>query len=449
MAENPGTAQLDIPQGPLDRVLAPVVRFMHIEAASGFVLLAATIAALSLANSPVAGHVEAFWHTPIGIEIGGFHLRHSLVSWINDGLMVIFFFVTGLEVKRELVLGELRDMRRASLPIAGAIGGMLVPAATFLALMWGQPGQHGWGIPMATDIAFVVGAMAILGSRVPYGLRIMLLSLAIADDIGAILVIAVGYSGDIHWWWLVAGFAGIGLVIGLRELGVRNFLTYILMGMFIWLGFHESGIHATLVGVILGMLTPVRSKVDPGLFQKFMDQARETLLDDWEEAPHRARRIWTFRRAARETVSPQEYLENSLHPWVAFVIMPLFALANAGVPIRMADVTSPLALAVTLGLVLGKPLGILAFSFLAVKVGLARLPAGVNWGMVAGGGLLCGIGFTMALFIAGLAVNESLLSAAKIGVLSGSMLSAVAGMTLLLLVTRPKKVMEAPAEDST
>ena len=423
-----------LPREAIHRVVEPFVRFLHVEAMSGVVLLAAGVTAIVLANSPVSSQFLSFWKTEIGLSIGSFEFRHSLRHLINDGLMVIFFFVIGMEVKRELVVGELRDLRRAAFPMVGAVGGMVVPAALFLALEMGQPGQRGWGIPMATDIAFVVGCLAVLGSRVPHTLRVTLLSLAIADDIGAILVIAIGYTDDISVTWLIIGLAGLAVCLALSRLGVRSFAVYTALGVFTWFAFHESGVHATIAGVLLGLMTPVRSYVSPGLFGDILRRAKRVIQGEWETAPHRAESVRQFRHAARETISPLEYLESALHPWVAFVIMPLFALANAGVPIDLSDIDSRLTMAVMLGLVVGKPLGIGLTCWLAVKIGLARLPQGLGWGAIIGGGFLCGIGFTMALFITELALGEDLVASAKIGVLAGSVLSAVLAMALLLAV---------------
>jgi NhaA family Na+:H+ antiporter len=406
---------------------------MHVEAASGIVLLVATIVALVLANSAWSSGFLGFWHTEVGFSIGSFDMHHSLKHWINDGLMAIFFFVIGLEVKRELVIGELRDPRRAALPIVAALGGMIAPAAVYLALQAGGPGSRGWGIPMATDIAFVVGCMAILGKRVPNGLRVLLLSLAIADDIGAILVIAIGYTESLDTTSLIFGFVGLGLVAVLARLGVRSFLVYTVVGALVWLAFHESGVHATIAGVLLGLLTPTRPFVGQGLFGDFLDRASEIFHGGtWDAESHRAIKVARFRQIARETVSPVEYLEGVLHPWVGFFIMPIFALANAGVPFEMSDFGDPIAHAVAAGLVVGKPLGIVLFGFVAIRFGLARLPNGVSWGVLTGGGFLAGIGFTMALFIAGLALEGDVLDAAKVGVLGASAVAALIGMSLLV-----------------
>jgi NhaA family Na+:H+ antiporter len=274
--------------------------------------------------------------------------------------------------------------------------------------------------------------MAVLGRRVPHGLRVMLLSLAIADDIGAILVIAIGYTQGIDWNWLLAGGAGILVVALLARIGVRSFVGYTIVGIFIWLAFHKSGVHATIAGVIIGLMTPARSYLSTGVFRELLERAEDVLQGEWEELPHRAETVQRFQQAVRETISPLEYLEARLHPWTSFVIMPIFALANAGVAIRVSDLGSGIGLAVIAGLVIGKPVGILLFSWLATMTRLSSLPEGVSWGKLAGGSCLAGIGFTMALFIAGLAVEGAMLSSAKIGVLAGSVVSAVLGIALLL-----------------
>ena len=412
-----------LPRAPIDRLARPVAHFMHIEASSGFVLLGCTLLALALANSPLGPQVDAFWETKVGLHFGAVELDHSLKHWINDALMAVFFFVIGLEVKREIVHGELRDPRRAALPIAAAIGGMLVPAVLFLAWIGDAPGRDGWGIPMATDIAFVVGCMALLGPRIPSSLRVLLLTLAIADDIGAILVIAIGYTEDLRLDWLAAGAAGIGVVALLARLGVRSFGVYTLVGAVIWLCFHASGVHATIAGVVLGLQTPARSYLDRTAAGRF--------LTELDEAPAQAAGAARVMRVARESVSPLEFLMHALHPWVAFAIMPLFALANAGVAIGLESLTDPLSIAVELGLLAGKPLGILAFAWLAVRLRLTSLPERVTWPVLGAAGLLAGIGFTMAIFIAGLALSDAQLETAKVGILVGSGLSAALGMGLL------------------
>jgi len=436
-----------LPAEPVQRWVSPFARFLHIEAASGVVLLVCTAVALGLANSPWAEAYLAFWKTPVGIQAGGVELVHSLKHWVNDGLMAIFFFVIGLEVKRELVIGELKDLRNAVLPIAGAIGGMVVPAGIYLAIQYGQDGVRGWGIPMATDIAFVVGCMTILGARVPHALRVMVLSLAIAVDIGAILVIAVGYTEEIQLSWLLSGAAAMAFVIVMARIGVRSVPIYFVVGVVIWFAFHESGVHATIAGVILGLATPAKSWVHAGLLGEIVDRARELFYGGEElTASERYSVLRRVEQATRESLTPLERLENSLHPWVGFAIMPIFALANAGIPFTLADLGSSVAIAVAAGLVIGKPIGILLVSWLAVKSGVTQLPKGVNWIMIAGGGMLAGIGFTMALFISGLALEGSLLDQAKIGVLAASAVSAIGGITVLT-VFGPKRV-ETTSEDA-
>lgn len=432
-----------LPRAPVDRIAGPLQQFLHVEAASGVVLLLATLAALVLANSPLSDDFLGIWKTRVGLSIGSFSLDGSLKHWINDGLMAVFFFVIGLEVKRELVLGELKDMRRAALPIVAALGGMLVPAGVYLALQRGQPGEPGWGIPMATDIAFVVGCMAVLGSRVPKGLRVMLLSLAIVDDIGAILVIAVGYTESIDTTALALGGAGIVAIVGLARWGVRSIGVYTVLSVLTWLAFHESGVHATIAGVILGLITPAKGWVSDELLRRTVSAADDAL----EHRAPEVSRYATLRgveRASREALSPLERVETALHPWVGFFIMPVFALANAGVAVSLDAVGQPVALAVMAGLLLGKPLGIVGFSWVATRLGVARLPDGVGWGAVLGGGLLAGIGFTMALFIAGLALGVAELDTAKVGVLVASGVAAAAGMATLMVFLKP-----APQNDAS
>ncbi len=427
----------ELPQEPVQRLVEPIRAFLHVEAASGVVLLLAAVAAVLLANSPLAEDFLALWKAPFAIGLGPLRMEHSLKHWISDALMALFFFVIGLEVKRELVDGELRGVRRAALPLAAALGGMVVPAGLFLALQADTPTARGWGIPMATDIAFVVGCLALLGSRVPQALRVLLLSLAIADDIGAILVIALGYTEQLRLDALALAAGALAAVLGLRRIGVRAVPVYVAVGSVLWLGLHESGIHATLAGVVLGLLTPASPWVSPSRMSRIVDHASEVWRGEgWGAFGSRKGLLDDVRVAAREAEAPLDRLERTVHPWSAFLIMPVFALANAGVKLDSGLALSDVAVAVALGLSLGKPLGIVGFSFLAVRLGLATLPEGVSWGMLLGGGLLAGIGFTMALFISGLALEGESLQAAKAGVLGASLLSGVSGMGVLLVLSR-------------
>ncbi len=424
-----------LPRAPIDAITDPLQHFMHIEAASGLVLLTMTALALYLANSRFAEPFLAIWETPISLAWGDHQIRLSLLHWINDGLMMIFFFVVGLEVKREMVSGEFRELRNAVLPLAGALGGMLGPAAIYLTLQWQQSGQRGWGIPMATDIAFVVGCMALLGRRVPHALRIMMLTLAIADDIGAVLVIALGYTDHVHLGALGGVMLTVGVVWLAARLGVRSILVYVILGAIIWFFFHESGIHATIGGVVLGLMTPARAQIPSLRLVDVLDWAKDQIDGD-NESHSPVANIRQVRQAVREMVPISDYLLQVLHPWVGFTIMPIFALANAGVPVSASDLRSPVAIAVIAGLVIGKPLGILLFCWLSLRSGLAQLPVGITWPALTGAACLGGIGFTMALFVAGLALEEPLLSSAKIGILVASVISAVFGMLLLFLASR-------------
>lgn len=435
MAKGPTDHDTHLPPPPIRRLVGPLARFLHVESASGVVLLACAGLSLALANSPAAAWWEHLWHTPVALEVGALKLAGDLGHFVvNDVLMTVFFFVVGLEIKRELVAGELRDPRKAALPVAAALGGMLVPALIYFALRRGEPDERGWGIPMATDIAFVVGVMALLGKRVPVGLKVMLLSLAIADDIGAVVVIAVFYSTGLSGAMLAAAAAGVVVVAVLTRLGVRSVGVYTVVGVLVWLAMQRSGAHPTIAGVVFGLLTPSSAWVGEAALKKSVAtlHARLEDADVHPDGPEREAVAY----ALRESVSPLERLERHLHPWVGFVIMPLFALANAGVAVHPAALLSPVALAVAAGLFVGKPVGVVLFSWLAVRTGLARLPTGVTWPVLLGGGFLAGIGFTMSLFVAGLALDGDLLAAGKIGTLCGSGASAAVGAAVLVAVLR-------------
>jgi Na+:H+ antiporter, NhaA family len=433
------------------RLAAPFARFAALEASSALALLLASVLALLAANSPWGPAWQAFWQTPIALSVGdAFELSLSLGAWVNDGLMGVFFFVIGLEIKREVLTGELSSLRRALLPVAGALGGMVVPAAIYAAFHAGQPTLRGFGIPMATDIAFAVGALALLGSRVAPGLRVFLLALAIADDLGAVTVIAMFYSEHIHLAALGLAGAGLAACYALNLAGVRSLLVYLVVGAFVWYETHHSGVHATMAGVALGFLTPARPETED--HETLVARGREALerigrvlrregapqeRDQGGHARHHALR--ELRQVGREALSPLDFLANELERWVAFAIMPIFALANAGVALDPSVLGDPSArlvgFAVAAGLLLGKPIGILAASFLAVRLGLASLPAGVSWSAVLATGLLAGIGFTVSLFVTALAFEDPVLVAGgKLGTLGASLVAAVAGLALLTRV---------------
>lgn len=446
--EGSGTLQqaaMGLPNEPLDWLTSAFSRFVAIEAMAGVALLAATIVALVLSNTSWSAGYASFWEAEVGLHVGPLEYNRSLRHWLNDGLMTLFFFVVALELKRELVLGELRGWRVAALPFAAAIGGMLVPAAIYLALMVGSPGLHGWGSVVATDTAFVIGGLAILGARVPTILRVFLLSLAIFDDVGAILVVAVGYGEQISWVPLGAAALALGVVYGLARLGVRSIPIYFLAGAAVWVSLDSSGIHPTVAGVALGLMTPARGWVnDERLRALFGRVLAYPAGEHWSRDTVDRDHLREAGRAAREVVSPLEQLEARLHPWVGLAIMPAFALANAGVPLSTAGLTDPVAIAIIAGLFLGKPVGVISMSWLAVRSGIATRPQALTWPILFAGSVLTGIGFTMSLFIAGLAYSPAMLGPAKIGVLCGSLAAGVVGLSLLAWLTRPGRVFAVP-----
>jgi NhaA family Na+:H+ antiporter len=353
--------------------------------------------------------------------------------------MTFFFFVVALELKRELVRGELQSFRMAMLPLAGALGGMLFPSLLYLLLMYGKPEAHGWGTVMATDTAFMIACLAILGKRIPSSLRLFLLSLAIFDDVGAILVVAFGYGSGLDWIALGLGLVGFITIAGSAWIGVRSVLIYSLLGIGVWFCVDASGLHPTIVGVVLGLMTPAQGWVsDERLRFIFGKVLSYPSGDHWSGDTTDRYDLRMAGTAARETLSPVERLEMRLHPWVGFGIMPAFALANAGVVISRESLGQPVTYAIVLALVCGKPLGVLCMSWLAVRLGFATLFAHLSWSLIAAGGLLTGIGFTMSLFIASLAFAPSALAAAKVGILTASFISAAAGILALISLTRRK-----------
>ncbi len=451
MAENriPG-ASVDLPREPVQRIVGPIDRFMRLGIAPGLLLIACAVIALVWANSGWAdAYNDLFFGTKLIAGTSDGTLNKPLVLWINDGLMAIFFLLVGLEMKREILVGELSSVRQAALPVAAAIGGMLVPAGIYAAMQWGQPGITGWGIPMATDIAFALGALALVGSRVPASLRVFLVSLAVVDDLGALIVIALFYTESLKMNMLAG--AGVTLVVigALNLLRVRSLVPYLLLGVVLWVFVLKSGIHATIAGVALAMLIPATGRVN---LPAFLTSSRGLLdsVEEWKDHPTAERAgnrtrgaILTIRRNCDLALPPLHRLEYTLHDWVLFLVMPIFALANAGVVIAFGagagadgEATGSglgVLLAVSAGLIIGKPVGIFLMSFIAVKLGWASLPAGVTWRHIIGVGALAGIGFTMALFIGSLAFtdDEAMLNQAKLGILGASVVSGVIGLALL------------------
>jgi NhaA family Na+:H+ antiporter len=426
---------------PVERIVRPFQDFAHKQSSGGILLIAATLVALVWANSPWGESYAALWHTKLTVGLGEYSLSKDLTHWINDGLMAVFFLVVGLEIKREVLVGELSSVRGAALPVAAALGGAVVPALIYLAINAGTEGSAGWGIPMATDIAFALGVLALLGEKAPVALKVFLTALAIVDDIVAVLVIALFYTSDISWGALgVGGIFLVALVVA-NLIGVGRTLVYAVLGVGLWLAFLLSGVHATIAGVLLAFTVPASSFIDPGAF---LQRARY-VLDRFEKAGEKGEHVLTneerqatlqaLNRAAYELEPPLHELEHALHPWVVFAIMPLFALANAGVVLGgdfAAALLNPVSLGIVAGLVFGKQLGITLFAWLAVKMGLSELPRGISWRQVYGAGWLAGIGFTMSLFISDLAFdNGDLVDAAKLGILVASVISGVVGWTIL------------------
>jgi len=415
----------------------PLDRFLHIEAASSILLLVATAVALCSANSPWAESYTRLWRAPIGVRVGPLSFERSLEWVVNDGLMVIFFFVVGMEIRREIHRGELSGWRRAALPAAAALGGMAAPAALYLLIAGAPATSSGWGVPMATDIAFAVGILALLGSRVPAALRVLLLALAVIDDLGAILVIAIFYSKGIAISGLGVSLLGFRAIFVMQRAGVRTKLAYVVPALVAWAGVYAAGIHPTVAGVIVGLMTPVEAWLGP---HGFVVGARRE-LDHLEECSPASvssrdlgRSLHHVDVARREAMSPAESLIEMLHPWVAFAIMPVFALANAGVSLRgpSLDATSwTVASGTAVGLFVGKPAGVLVACWLSLRLRVATLPAGLGMRQLLVRGAVAGVGFTMALFVSQLAFSSpALLAAAKLGVLVASGASAITGLLL-------------------
>jgi len=426
---------------PIDRILRPFEEFFKIEASSGIILLVCTAVALFWANSPWADSYFDLWSTKLSIGVGSGGLSKPLILWINDGLMALFFFLVGLEIKREILVGELASPRRAVIPMAAALGGMVVPAAIYALINGGTEGTDGWGIPMATDIAFALGVLALLGRRAPLALRIFLTALAIVDDLGAVLVIALFYTSEIAWSYLALGGAFLALLIVVNWLGARRPLVYGLLSLGLWYAFLKSGVHATIAGVLAAMTIPAAARINTREFvtwgRKVLDEFQICCADPDAADQHTNMRqrslLQAIETAVHHVESPLQRLEHALEYPVAYVIMPIFALANAGVRLGGdSDLFHPVSLGIIAGLLLGKQLGITLGVWLVVRTGLSTLPEGVAWRHVYGASCLAGIGFTMSLFIAGLAFGDSpLLDTAKLGILAASVIAGVLGYLVL------------------
>lgn len=431
-----------------DRILTPFEEFVHRQTTSGLLLMATAVLALVLANTALAHYYQHLIHTPVGFNIGGWGMQKSLQHWINDGLMTLFFFLVGLELKREILVGELADLRHATLPIVAAIGGMVVPALIYFAFNPEGEAARGWGIPMATDIAFAIGALVILASRVPKALITFLVALAIVDDLGAVVVIALFYTDQLVLTALFTAAGLVGLLVVFNMAGIRTPLPYFLVGTLLWLALLKSGVHATLAGVLTAFTIPAYPKYDPARFSRHVKE----LIGRFDASHGQDQSILTnqnlrsivqtLENGVHRVETPLQRLEHTLHLPVAFLVIPVFAFANAGIPLELASLGAtlahPVTLGVTFGLVLGKFIGIAGASWLALRFGLGSLPAGTSFSQVAGVALLGGIGFTMAIFIAelGFVGQPEFLLMAKTGILAASLLAGVGGYGWLLLVSR-------------
>ena len=441
-------------RSPLSRVTRPVQEFIALESASGLVLLAAAMFALVWANSPWSAQYVSLLETHLVVDIGVLRIDESLHFWVNDVAMVVFFFLVGMEIKREVVLGELRGPRRLAVPVAAALGGMFVPLVIFRLIVEGPEASGGWGVPMATDIAFALGMMALLGNRVPVGLKVLLLATAILDDLATVFVIAVFYTEGFAIAPFALGAAFLAGAFVLRQLGVQRVPIYIVVGVAAWAAITESGVHPTTVGVALGILTPWRPWGRPEgvpeaittLAQRYGAATGEGAMD----REHRRDAVIRMRDVSWQAVAPLDRLEHELHPWVAFVIVPVFAWANAGVDLGGGvfgeTIGSSLTWAIIVALVIGKPAGILLGYLIAVRLG-GRASARVTWGNVLGMGMLAGIGFTIALFVTELAfADDALVAGAKVGILLASLFAAIAGLATLYLLGRRNPVPASPLE---
>lgn len=431
----------------LSRIKDPLISFVKLESFGGIVLICTSILALVLANLPDGKEFLDFWEEYAGFQFGDFKLKLSVLHWINDGLMAVFFFVVGLEIKREILTGGLSSIKKASLPIFGAVGGMLVPALIFFGLNQNGPGAHAWGIPMATDIAFALGILTLLGKRIPLSLKLLLTSIAIIDDIGAVIVIAVFYTSKIHMTALLYGALVLAVLFLLNFLNIRNRSPYLILGVVLWFALLQSGLHATLAGVLLAFSIPARANTTLGEFLSCNMKILNNIKTHKEETSNSYEQkyvqsaIHTIEENCDKAISPLQYLEHKLHPYVVYFIVPLFALANAGLALDsdlLFELSNPISIGIFLGLFIGKPLGIVLFSKLGSISKLASKPSDVKWSQILGLGFLGGIGFTMSFFVAQLAFPAGMeLNIAKLAVLLSSLISGIVGFLILRYTSKP------------
>ena len=432
------------------KVSTPFEHFLHAQTTTGIILMFMTILALILANSPLTEDYAHFFHTKVDLNVGSWELSHTIHHWINDGLMAIFFFIIGLEIKREILVGELSNMKVAILPILAAIGGMLIPALIYVSINSGMESASGWGIPMATDIAFAISALVLLGKRVPHALVTFLVALAIVDDLGAVMVIALFYTEQIHMLPLALAGVAFLIMVAFNRFGIHMVLPYFLVGLFMWFFMLESGVHATIAGVIAALAIPSKPKRVPGDFR----QDAKVLLDEYDSYPIEEKDGMSERQKAillklqsniNDIGTPAARLESDLHLPVALIVIPLFALANAGIAIDFSSIgttiMTPVSTGIIAGLILGKVLGIFGVAWLAIKLKIATLPQGSTMSQIFGVAFLGGIGFTMSIFVADLAFigNPEFIFQAKVGILAASLFAGFFGYFWLRFVAKSAK----------
>ena len=428
----------------------PISQFIKLETSSSIILFAATIAALVLANSPLSHDFLEFWKNYITFTVPGFELSKPIYKWINDGLMAIFFFLIGLEIKREILSGELSHVKKASLPFFAAVGGMVIPASLFTFLNLGNAGGEGWGIPMAADIAFSLGILTLLGNRVPNGIKVFLMAFAIIDDLGAVLVIAFFYSTNLIWANIFIGLGIVALLMVLSRFNAYSKYLFFIAGVIVWVLFLKSGIHATIAGVLMALTIPLRRKTDTRSFYERGKQLLENFLDECKNQGQGQKSVLTSKQMhaieeleelTENTTSPLQHSEHGLHGWVSYLIMPIFAFANAGVAFKFSGETN-LALSsnIAISMVVGNFIGIFSFSWLSIKLNIAELPENVNFKQLAGVSFLGGLGFTMSLFINNLAYTDTvLIDSAKMGILFGSLIAGTLGYIFIRLTVKGKQ----------